>query len=118
MVVVLYGLVVRDRESERKRLDLLSVEFVELIEQSLPQALVTRSLPNVVHVLVPGILPEFLVLALDRAGILVSAGPACNSNKPEPPDTPVRFSFGRYTTFSEVRRAAEIFCKICRSVVK
>jgi len=109
---------VRDRALERKRLDSLSVEFVELIEQSLPQALVTRSLPNVVHVLVPGILPEFLVLALDRAGVLVSAGPACNSNKPEPPDTPVRFSFGRYTTFSEVRRAAEIFCKICRSVVK
>ena len=109
---------VRDRALECKRLDSLSVEFIELIEQSLPQTLITRSLPNVVHVLVPGILPEFLVLALDRAGVLVSAGPACNSNKPEPPDTPVRFSFGRYTTFSEVRRAAEIFCKICRSVVK
>ena len=109
---------VRDRALECKRLDSLSVEFMELIQQSLPRALVTRSLPNVVHVLVPGILPEFLVLALDRAGVLVSAGPACNSNKPEPPDTPVRFSFGRYTTFSEVRRAAEIFCKICRSVVK
>jgi len=111
-------MVVRDRESERKRLDLLSVEFVELIEQSLPQALVTRSLPNVVHVLVPGILPEFLVLALDRAGILVSAGPACNSNKPEPPDTPVRFSFGRPTTSGEIKRVTKVFCQICQSVVK
>jgi len=109
---------VRDRALECKRLDSLSVEFMELVQQSLPQALVTRSLPNVVHVLVPGILPEFLVLALDRAGVLVSAGPACNSNKPESSDTPVRFSFGRYTTFSEVKRAAEIFCEICRSVVK
>ncbi|MDP3763808.1 MAG: aminotransferase class V-fold PLP-dependent enzyme [bacterium] len=109
---------VHDRESERKRLDSLSVEFVESIQQSLPQALVTRSLPNIVHVSMPGILPEFLVLALDRAGILVSAGPACNSNKPEPPDTPVRFSFGRPTTSGEINRAAEIFCQICQSVVK
>ena len=109
---------VRDRALECKRLDSLSVEFMELIQQSLPRALVTRSLPNVVHVLVPGILPEFLVLALDRAGVLVSAGPACNSNKPEPPDTPVRFSFGRFTTSSDIRRAIKIFCEICRSVVK
>jgi len=115
---------VRDRALEYKRLDSLSVKFKELIERSLPQALVTRSLPNVVHILVPacagrpGILPEFLVLALDRTGVLASAGPACNSNKPEPRETPVRFSFGRYTTFSEVKRAAEIFCKICRSVLK
>jgi len=109
---------VRDRESEHKRLELFSVEFMELIQQSLPQALVTRSLPNVVHVSVPGILPEFLVLALDRAGILVSTGFACNSNKPEPPDTPVRVSFGRFTTEKEARRAAKIFCLVCRSVIK
>ena len=108
----------RDRALECKRLDSLSVEFMELIQQSLPQAIVTHSLPNVVHIWVPGILPEFLVLALDRAGVLVSAGPACNSNKPEPPEAPVRFSFGRYTTFSEVKRAAKIFCQICQSMVK
>ncbi|MBI2673693.1 MAG: aminotransferase class V-fold PLP-dependent enzyme [Candidatus Zambryskibacteria bacterium] len=109
---------VRDRTLERKRLDLLSVEFVELIQQSLPQALITRSLPNVVHILVPGILPEFLVLALDRAGILVSAGPACNSNKPEPPSTPVRFSFGRFTSLDDIKQAVKIFCKICKPMVK
>ncbi len=109
---------VRDRELERKRLDLLSIEFMKSIQEFLPQALITRSLPNIVHVSVPGILPEFLVLALDRAGILVSAGPACNSNKPEPPDTPVRFSFGRSTTSSDIRRAVKIFCQICQSVVK
>ncbi|MDO8590273.1 MAG: aminotransferase class V-fold PLP-dependent enzyme [bacterium] len=109
---------VRDREAERIRLESLSAGFVEAIERSLPQALVTRSLPNIVHVFVPGILPEYLVLALDRQGVMVSAGPACNSYKPEPPDTPVRFSFGRFTTASDVRRAAKIFCRIATSVVK
>ena len=109
---------VRDGESERKRLNSFSVEFIESIQKSLPQAFVTRSLPNVIHVSVPGILSEFLVLALDQSGILVSAGPACNSNKPEPPDTPVRFSFGRFTTANDIKRAVEIFCRICNSVVK
>lgn len=108
----------RDRESEYKRLDALSVEFIESIQESLPQALVTRNLPNIVHVSVPGILPEFLVLALDREGVLVSAGSACNSNKPEPPDTPVRISFGRFTTESDVKRAIEVFCSIASSVLK
>ena len=111
-------IVVRDRESERKRLDSLSVKFIESIQKFMPQVLVTRSLPNVVHVSVPGILPELLVLALDRAGILVSAGPACNSNKPEPPDTPARFSFGRFTTSRDVKRAADIFWRIYKSMVK
>ncbi|MEX2013614.1 MAG: aminotransferase class V-fold PLP-dependent enzyme [Parcubacteria group bacterium] len=109
---------IRDRESEYKRLDSLSAEFTAAVEHSLPQARVTRSLPNVVHISVPGILPELLVLALDRAGVLVSAGPACSSDKPEPPDTPIRFSFGRFTTASETRRAAKIFLRICESMVK
>ena len=109
---------VRDRERERKRLHSLSAQFVADIRCSSPETEVTQNEPNIINVSVHGIMPEYLVLALDREGVLVSAGPACNSNKPEPPETPVRFSLGRYTTFSEVKRAAEIFCKICRSVIK
>jgi len=109
---------VQNRESEHKRLNSLSAEFVEAIRKFLPQVSVTKSVPNIINVSVPGILPELLVLALDRAGVLVSAGPACSSNKPEPPDTPVRFSFGRFTTSSEVRRAIEIFCSVASSMVK
>lgn len=108
----------RDRMTERERLNSLSAQFVADILHSLPTAEVVRSEPNVINVSIKGIMPEYLVLALDREGILVSAGPACNSNKPEPPDTPVRISFGRLTTEREVRRAAKIFCKICHSVIK
>ena len=113
-----FEIAVRDRETERERLTNLSALFVKNIQRSLPEASITQTLPNIINVSVPGILPEFLVLALDRAGILVSAGPACNSNKPEPRDTPVRFSFGRQTTEEEVKKAAEIFCKTAQSVLK
>ncbi len=109
---------VRDRKTEYLRLASLSTRFIETISRSLPQAEITRSLPHIVNVSIPGLLPEFLVLALDHAGVMVSAGPACNANKPEPPETPVRLSFGRLTTESEVKRAAEIFCRIGASVLK
>lgn len=113
-----FEIAVRDREAERERLTSLSALFVKNIAHLVPKANITQNLPNIINISVPGILPELLVLALDRADVLVSAGPACNSNKPEPPDTPTRFSFGRFTTVSDVRRAAKIFCRICESVVK
>jgi len=109
---------VRDRETEKKRLTSLSASFINDIQHSLPEARITHSQPNIINLSIPGILSELLVLALDRAGVLVSAGPACNSNKPEPPDTPLRFSFGRFTTKEDVRRAVQIFCPICKSMVK
>lgn len=109
---------VRDREAEYKRLDSLSAGFAEAIGRGVSDAEVTRILPNIVNVSVPGILPEFLVLALDRAGVMVSAGPACDAHKPEPPETSVRFSFGRMTTEKEVKEAAEIFCRTTSNMLK
>lgn len=113
-----FEIAVSDRESERIRLNSLSDRFVEIIRHSIPQAEVSQILPNIVNVSVPGILAEFLVLALDRAGVLVSAGPACNSYKNEPPETPVRFSFGRFTTESEIKQASNIFCRTCANMIK
>lgn len=111
-------IVARDREAEFKRLELLSAAFVETLQNALPQSEILHQLPNIINVSVPGILPELLVLALDRKGILVSAGPACNSNKPEPPQTPVRVSLGKFTTQEDVKRAAEIFCKSVQNMIK
>src|SRR3989344_3779587 len=109
---------VRDREQERKRLHSLSAQFVADIRRFLPEAEVTQNEPNIINVSIHGIMPEYLVLALDRKGVLVSAGPACNSNKPEPPDTPIRVSLGRFTTLSDIREATRIFCSIAQGVVK
>lgn len=108
---------VRDREAERERLISLSNLFVENVKGMLPDAEIAQILPHIVNISVPGILPEFLVLALDRAGLMVSAGPACNSNKPEPPETPVRFSFGRQTTEKELNQAIKILCREVKNMV-
>ncbi len=108
----------RDREAERKRLLSLSEGFVKEVKERLPQAEVSLTEPNIINISVPGVLPELLVLALDRKGVLVSAGPACNSNKPEPADTPVRFSLGRFTTGKELSKAVEIFCQEVTNLLK
>jgi len=109
---------VRDREVERKRLHSLSAQFVANIRRSLHEAEIILNEPNIINISVPRIMSEFLVLALDRVGVLISAGHACNSNKPEPPDTPVRVSLGRFTTKQEVGKASEIFCRTVRNMLK
>ncbi|KKW10027.1 MAG: Cysteine desulfurase [Parcubacteria group bacterium GW2011_GWB1_49_7] len=111
-------IVARDRETEFKRLSALSALFRKMVGVSLPEAQVTYNEPNIVNVSVSGILPELLVLALERASVLVSAGPACNSSKPEAPDTPVRVSLGRFTTENDVKKAAEIFCNTVKNLIK
>lgn len=111
-------LAARDREAEYKRLSLLAEKFENFVKKALPQVEVKSQLPNVIHLSVPGILPELLVLALERAGVLVSAGPACESQKPEPPETPVRFSLGKFSTEKELRKAAEIFCQTVQKLIK
>ncbi|MEK7227363.1 MAG: aminotransferase class V-fold PLP-dependent enzyme [Patescibacteria group bacterium] len=113
-----FEIAVRDREREYKRLESLSARFAENIQNSLPQAQVERVLPNIINISIPSILPEFLVLALDREGLLVSAGPACNSNKPEPPETPVRISLGRETTEKDIKEAVKIFCRVVQNMIK
>lgn len=111
-------IVIKDREAEFKRLSSIVGEFADVVQDALPQAEVEQILPNIINVSVPGILPEYLVLALDREGVMVSAGPACNSNKPESPETPVRISLGKFTTEPEVKKATEIFCLTCANVLK
>jgi cysteine desulfurase len=109
---------VKDREVERNRLSKLSTLFVQGIQSEYPEVVVSQTLPNIVNVSVPNVLPEFLVLALDKNGLMVSAGPACNSNKPEPPETPVRFSFGRQTSEKDISEAIKIFCLTLQNMLK
>ena len=111
-------LAVRDREVERERLSTLGQRFADTIRKELPQAEVKTPLPHMVEVSVPPLLPELVVLALDRAGVQASTGPACNANKPEPPETPVRFSFGRAITEKDLSKAAEIFCQVAKNLLK
>ncbi len=136
-----------DREKESKRLQGYRKSFVDYIAKKLSQASVngseTSHLPNIISIGVPGTLAEFVVIKLDRAGVAVSTGAGCSldgrvSGSPviralgkEPArlngvsrsggdlaEATVRISMGRYTTWREVEKAAEIFCKVVKSVIK
>lgn len=109
---------VRDREAERVRLTSLSDMFVHAVSTAFPDITITQTLPNIVNVSVPNVLPEFLVLSLDKAGLMVSAGPACNAHKPEPPETPVRISLGRQTSEKDIQEAIKIFCLTVQNMLK
>lgn len=125
----------KGREKEFQRLEGLRIYFTRLIKKDLPIALFNGSeeshLPSIVSVSVPGILSEFVLLKLDEEGVMASVGSACSLDgkvsgspviralgKPELAESTIRFSFGRMTTKQEVKKAAEIFCRICQSVLK
>mgnify|MGYP003393353197 CR=1 FL=1 len=126
---------VKDVLKESERLDILRKEFVDHIRKNLPRAVINGSvesrLPNIVSVSVPGILAEFVVLKLESEGVLASVGSACSSDEREEGSPviraiglgdlaarTVRFSFGRGTRRRDVKRAAEIFCRLADSVLK
>ena len=92
---------------------------------------ISSHLPNIVSVSVPGIMSEFVLLKLDREGVLASVGSACSFDgkisgssviralgKTELSESTLRFSFGRFTNENDVRQAVKIFCRLIGVVVK
>lgn len=107
----------------RSGLDVLALrERLEAaLQQIAPQAQVfgagARRLANTVCVSMPGVRAETQVMALDLAGVCVSAGAACSSGKvtrspvltamgvdPAVADTAVRISFGWNTEAEDIER--------------
>lgn len=82
-------------------------------------------LPNTSCVTMPGVPGETQVMALDLAGVCISAGAACSSGKVRPSHvlramgldeaeaaSAVRFSLGPDTTEAEIRRAADAWIEL------
>lgn len=127
--VMALELALKDRKKESERLEALRKYFIEVVTKYLPKIVINGSrkshLPNIISVSLPGRLSELTLLMLDREGVMVSIGSACSLDgkisgspvitalgKSELAEATLRFSFGRFTTRIEVRRAAEIFCRI------
>ncbi|MDP3875166.1 MAG: cysteine desulfurase family protein [bacterium] len=117
----------RDRKKESERLETLRKYFVEFITKRQPKIVINGSsrnhLPNIISISLSGTLSEFILLKLDREGVMVSVGSACSLDervsgssvitalgKTDLAEATLRFSFGRFTTSSDIRRAVEIFC--------
>ena len=100
------------KESETKRLIPIRDHFIKEILKKIPGAILngdkTARLPNNVHITIPNIDSDVLVIELDSRGIACSAQSACKSNesdsnimdvlgKPASGGT-LRFSMGRQTS--------------------
>lgn len=81
------SVLIRDFERRTLAMKLATELFLHQVRESLPDVQETSTrlgLPNTLHLRIPGIRADDLVVALDQAGILISSGAACASGKPEP----------------------------------
>ena len=125
----------KDMEKESRRLETLRKYFIEEIERRLPSAVINgfkdKSLPNIVSVSLPNTLSEFVLLKLDKEGVMASPGSVCSLDgitsgssviralgKSELAESTIRFSFGRPTTKKDIEKALNIFCRIAKPVLK
>jgi cysteine desulfurase len=119
----------RMREEETKRLRALREYFVAGLKQRIPDVMIdgdpAHCLPNNVHVTVPNIEGESMLLLLDSVGVEVSTGSACSAFDLKPshvllaigqnPDLihgSIRFSLGRGTTKEELDYVLSVFPRI------
>jgi len=113
----------REREEEAARCRALRDALLARLRAALPDLALnghpTERLPGNLHVSIPGVESEALMLALPE--LAVSSGAACSSGSLEPSPTlraiglppdlarcPVRFGIGRSTSAAEVERAAAL----------
>lgn len=107
------------KDKEVQRLLVLQQQFIEQIEEKIPEAVINGSqklrLPNNIHVTIPGIDNERILIELDLKGVMAAAGSACSASKEESSHvlhacglndktarSSLRFSMGRATTQDDV----------------
>jgi len=112
------------RNYEAKRLQKIQKLFIDELLK-IPGAIINGSLktrlPNNVHLTLPGIDNETLLIQLDEAGIMAAAGSACSASSEEPSkvlraigldkaeiQSSIRFTMGRRTTELEIKKTLQI----------
>lgn len=116
------------RGAESARLTELRDYFMEELKKKIPNLIVNGSreyrLPNNVHVSIPNVEGEAILLLLDNSGIEASTGSACSANDLNPShvllaigQTPefahgsIRFSLGRETTREQLDYVADVLAQ-------
>ena len=121
--VAAFEVVARERDAEAKRLrelrDMLSAELSARIPDLVLNGNLEHSLPHMLNVSIPSISSEYLVLALDRAGIALSTKSACREGDQAShvvaelggeswrAKNTLRFSLGKETIQSDIERTAQ-----------
>ncbi len=99
--------------------------FKESITEGVTESNIVNTAPHIVSLSFTGIRAEVLLHALEDAGVYVSAGSACATNKPEPSatlkaigldrslwDCTLRFSMSEMTTEAEIDATLEALGKL------
>lgn len=118
------------RHEETKRLSEIQSHAYKLLAEKLPSAVVNGStkqrLPNNLHVTLPGMDNERLLVQLEQKGIIVAAGSACSASSEEPShvltamglsdadaQSSLRITMGRSTTEKDIEHLVSTFAEIC-----
>jgi cysteine desulfurase len=118
------ALAVSERKAQTPRVSVLRERLENGIQATIPEVRINGGeprLPNVLNVSFAAVESSPLLIALDLAGVAVSAGSACTSGSPEPSHVvaalglepawqrgAIRFSLGISTTQSEIDRVLEL----------
>jgi cysteine desulfurase len=123
------------RKDESERLSKLRDYFIAQLTKKIPGAILnghpTERLPNNVHISIPNVEGESMLLMLDTYGIEASTGSACSALDLKPSHVllaigqssefahgSIRFSLGRTTTQREIDRVLQVFSGIVEDLRK
>jgi cysteine desulfurase len=110
---------VRKHDTSHEKLTQLQQEFMQLLNDKIPEAKINGSLkyrlPNNIHVTIPGTDNERVMMELDERGIECAVGSACSASSDEPSHvlkaiglsdqdahSSLRFTMGHATTRSDI----------------
>jgi cysteine desulfurase len=120
------------RKDETRRLELLRSSFIQKLLEIRPDILINGSIKqriaNNLHLTIPGIDNEWLLIKLDEAGILAAAGSACSASNQDPSHvlgaiglsdeqarSSIRISLGQSTNAQQLDKTIEIIKKLIKS---
>ncbi len=118
-----------EKDKEIERLSELRDEFIDKVLTNFPRALLNGDkylrLPNNANICFPGIDSEFAVLKLDSLGLSCSSSSSCRSRqennssyviealgRSECQSSSLRFTLGRFTSSSDIKKALDIMKKV------
>jgi cysteine desulfurase len=117
------------RLEECHRLSQLQTKFIDLLKENIPNVIFNGSmkhrLVNNVHVTLPGVDNERVLMLLDEAGILAAAGSACSASSDEPSHvlkamginqtdarSSIRFTMGRDTNLTSLQKVVAVLSSL------
>ncbi len=126
---IAFELAQQRRITEVKRLHQLQRGFIKQLERDVPQAVINGSLqhrlPNNLHLTITGIDNERVMLQLDEQGIRCATGSACSAANGQAStvlaalglsdaqaQASLRFSLGRGTTATDIRRTVQALAAV------